>query len=318
MDIGKPFEEITGFSAYVGGCPANISVGTRRLGLKSALLTGVGHDPVGDFILHFLRKEGVDVTWTVRKAGRRSSAVILGIEPPDKFPLVYYRDNCADIAINTKDIQKIPVEKFRTILISGTGLSREPSRSATILAAETAFENNTEVVLDIDFRADQWPDLQTFGTTLRSVLPCVHVLIGTSEEVKAAAYSGSGEAEISHSQVNESKIEADTDKSIVRLLSRGPDVLVLKTGSDGCQIHHGNGTQPEFVQGYPVEVINTLGAGDAFASGLLYGRMSGWDWYKSARFGNACGAIMVTRHGCANFMPSAEEVEDFVTDKGGF
>src|SRR5690349_14938281 len=91
-DIGAPFEDITNFNAYVGGCPTNISVGTRRLGLHSAVLTAVGADPVGDFILHFLNKEGVDTQFVPRKPGKRSSAVILGIQPPDRFPLVYYRD----------------------------------------------------------------------------------------------------------------------------------------------------------------------------------------------------------------------------------
>jgi len=316
-DIGKPFEEITGFSAFVGGCPTNISVGTRRLGLNSALLTGVGYDPVGDFIIHFLKKEGVDVTWVAKKEGRRSSAVILGIEPPDKFPLVYYRDNCADIALDMDDIRKVPIDKFKAILISGTGLSLEPSRSATIFAAETAHENGVKVILDIDFRADQWPDLQTFGTTVRSVLPYTDIVIGTSEEVKAAAYSGTGEAEIRHSQVNESKVEADVNESVNRLLKRGPEVLLLKTGSDGCIIHYSDGTDSVQAKGYPVEIINTLGAGDAFASGLLYGFINGWNWHKCARLGNACGALVVTRHGCANFMPTLDEVEEFVKDKGG-
>lgn len=316
-DIGKPFEEITAFSAFVGGCPTNISVGTRRLGLKSSLLTGVGYDPVGDFILHFLKKEGVDTTYVAKKEGKRSSAVILGIEPPDKFPLVYYRDNCADIAIGIEDIRKVPIENFKAILISGTGLSLEPSRSATIFAAETARENGVKVFLDIDFRADQWSSLQSFGTTIRSVLPYVNFIIGTSEEVKAAAYTGAGEAEISHSQVNESKVDADVDKSVKRLLGRGPDVLFLKTGADGCIIHYGDNKKPERANGYPVEIINTLGAGDAFASGLIYGFVNGWNWHKSARFGNACGAIVVTRHGCANFMPVEDEVNEFVKEKGG-
>jgi 5-dehydro-2-deoxygluconokinase len=164
---------------------------------------------------------------------------------------------------------------------------------------------------------DQWPGLQAFGTTVRAVLPYVDVVIGTSEEIKAAAYTGSGEARISHSQVNESKVEADLDESVKRLLSRGPAVLLLKTGADGCMIHFGDGSEPERANGYPVEIVNTLGAGDAFASGLIYGVINGWSWHKSARLGNACGAIVVTRHGCANFMPSLGEVEEFVAGKGG-
>src|SRR5438105_8583144 len=126
-DIGAPFVEIKSFAAYVGGCPTNISVGTRRLGLRSALLTAVGADVVGDFVLHFLDQEGVETGFIPRKPGRRTSAVVLGIEPPDRFPLVFYRDNCADIALTIDDVLAAPVESSRTLLISGTGLSADPS-----------------------------------------------------------------------------------------------------------------------------------------------------------------------------------------------
>src|SRR5215468_6313660 len=155
-DVGAPFVEITSFAAYIGGCPTNISVGTRRLGLNSALLTGVGADAVGDFILHFLKREGVETRFIPRKPGRRSSAVVLGIEPPDRFPLVFYRDNCADIELTIDDVLATPIATSRCLLISGTGLSKEPSRSATLFAAEQAHQAAVQVVLDIDFRPDQW------------------------------------------------------------------------------------------------------------------------------------------------------------------
>src|SRR5882757_5740457 len=124
-DIGAPFPEIKSFAAYVGGCPTNISVGTRRLGLRSVLLTAVGEDPVGDFLLHFLEKEGVNKDFISRKKGHRTSAVILGIEPPDKFPLVYYRDNCADNELNIDDVLRTPIQQCGVFEFSGTGLSKE-------------------------------------------------------------------------------------------------------------------------------------------------------------------------------------------------
>ena len=157
-DIGAPFPEIKSFGAFVGGCPTNISVGTRRLGLKSALLTAVGEDPVGDFVLRFLNQEGVDTRYIPKKPGFRTSAVLLGIQPPDQFPLVFYRNGCADIELNHDDVCNAPLEQCRILLITGTGLSREPSRSATIFAAERAKKSGAEVFLDIDFRADQWED----------------------------------------------------------------------------------------------------------------------------------------------------------------
>lgn len=316
-DIGAPFEEITEFSAFVGGCPTNISVGSRRLGVKSSLFTGVGEDPVGDFILNFLDKEDVDRRYTVRKKGRRSSAVILGIEPPDKFPLVYYRDNCADIALDIEDVQNIPIEKFKALLISGTGLSKEPSRTATTYAAEIASEKGVSVFLDVDFRADQWPDVQTFGSAVRSVLPSVDYVIGTSDEIKAAAYKGSGQAEIEHSQVNESKVEADLLESIQRLLKKGPKLLFQKSGTDGCYMFEKSSDEKVHVSGFPVKVVNTLGAGDGFASGLFYGFLNGWDWYKTVRLANACGAFLVTQHGCANFMPTQDNIQSFIKEHGG-
>jgi 5-dehydro-2-deoxygluconokinase len=131
-DVGAPFVDITSFAAYVGGCPTNISVGTRRLGLHAALLTAVGDDQVGNFVLHFLEQEGVETRFIPRKTGRRSSAVVLGIEPPDRFPLTYYRDNCADIELTIDDVLATPIANSRALLISGTGLCKEPSRSATL------------------------------------------------------------------------------------------------------------------------------------------------------------------------------------------
>src|SRR5438105_4398753 len=131
-DVGAPFPEITSFAAYVGGSPTNISVGGRRLGLSTALLTAVGEDPVGDFVLAFLERESVETRFIPRKPGRRTSAVLLGIEPPDRFPLVFYRDNCADIELTVDDVLAAPVEEVGVFQFAGTNLSREPSRSATL------------------------------------------------------------------------------------------------------------------------------------------------------------------------------------------
>ena len=121
-DVGVPFVDIGSFAAYVGGCPTNIAVGARRLGLRTALLSAVGADVVGDFITTFLRREGVETAFIPTKAGRRSSAVVLGIEPPDKFPLTYYRDNCADIELTIDDVLAAPITQSKVLLISGTGL----------------------------------------------------------------------------------------------------------------------------------------------------------------------------------------------------
>src|SRR5207249_8167206 len=144
-DVGAPFVEITSFAAYVGGSPTNISVGARRLGMRTALLTAVGDDPVGDFVLHFLGQEQVETRFIPRKPGHRTSAVVLGIEPPDRFPLVFYRDNCADIQLTIDDVLATPIADARVFQFAGTNLSKEPSRSATLFAAELAHQTGATV-----------------------------------------------------------------------------------------------------------------------------------------------------------------------------
>ncbi len=319
-DIGAPFEEITSFAAYVGGCPTNISVGTRRLGLRAALLTAVGDDQVGTFILHFLRREGVETRYISTKAGRRSSAVVLGIEPPDRFPLTYYRDNCADIALTIDDVLATPIAQSKVLLISGTGLSQEPSRSATLVAAEAARQAGVPVALDIDFRPDQWHDARAFGVTIRSALRLVDLVIGTEDEINAAMLTDTSQVSIAHSQISDARVSGDIESAIQQLLRLGPRVLAQKRGVAGSRLHLAGEEETTTldVPGFPVEVQNILGAGDAFASGLLYGFVSGWDWYRAARLGNACGAILVTKHGCANFMPTYDEVMTFIQAHGGF
>lgn len=316
-DSGAPFPEISSFGAFVGGCPTNIAVGTRRLGLKSALLTAVGEDPVGDFVLAFLNREGVETRFIPKKPGHRTSAVVLGIEPPDKFPLVFYRDNCADVELTIDDVLAAPITQSRALLISGTGLSREPGRSATMLAAELAREAGAKVFLDLDFRADQWHDPRAFGAAVRAILQYVDVAIGTEEEIRAAILKDAAQLTLSDSQISAPVIEGDTEEAIRTLLSRGPKALVQKRGADGALVHLPCG-EVIAAQPFKVDVVNVLGAGDAFASGFIYGQLQGWDWEKCLRLGNATGAIVVTRQGCANFMPTLEEALALVEAQGGF
>jgi 5-dehydro-2-deoxygluconokinase len=316
-EVGAPFVDIKSFAAYVGGSPTNIAVGARRLNLRTSLLTAVGADPVGDFILNFLRAEGVDTHCIPRKPQARSSAVVLGIEPPDKFPLVFYRDNAADWQLGIDDVLAAPLDACRAFEFAGTNLSREPSRSATLLAAERAHAAGASVFFDLDFRADQWHDPRAFGVNARLALPLADVVIGTEEEVKAAILTEASQVQITHSQISAPEVRGDVEAAISALLAGGPQAVIVKRGQHGARVCLPDGTRQD-VPGFPVEVYNVLGAGDAFAAGFIYGRLHGWDWVRSARMGNACGAIVVTRHGCANFMGYEAEVLRFVEERGGF
>ncbi len=315
-DVGAAFVHIRSFAAYVGGSPTNMSVGCRRLGLKSALLTAFGEDPVGDFVAHFLNQEGVDIRFSPRKPGRHTSAVVLGIQPPDKFPLVFYRDNCADIALSIDDVLAAPIAQSRVFQFAGTNLSQEPSRSATLYAAEMARNAGTAVVLDLDFRANQWHDPRAFGVAMRSALRCTDIVMGTEDEINAAMLTDPRAVRLTDSQISDARVSGNTAEHVGNLLELGPAVVVEKRGEEGCRVHR-RGNRPEDVPGFPVTVQNILGAGDAFGAGFLYGYVKGWDLRKSARLGNACGAMVVTRHGCSISMPFWDEVTAFADERGG-
>lgn len=327
-EIGAPFVDIKSFAAYVGGCPTNICVGTNRLGLRTALLNVLGADLVGDFVQNFLERENISTRFSVRKAGRRTSAFLLGIEPPAKFSIVPYRDNPADLELTIEDVLRAPIADARLLLVTGTGLSRQPSQAATLYAAEQARAHNTKVMLDLDFRAELWADVRAYGTAMRAALPLVDVVLGTHEEISFAFTDDATNA----NDVNAFGLHTNRDakhetnqsleNGIAAALSSGVEALVMKRGAESTLIYlPGNsGDNGDAIEAatFPVEVLNVLGAGDAFASGFIYGYLKSWDWHKCARMGNACGAILVTRHGCANFMPYEHEVLSFIENRGGF
>ena len=306
QDIGVPFKEISGFNAFVGGSPLNISVGCSRLGLKSTLLTAVGKDKVGEFILNFLNKEKVNTDFIPTKENARSSAVLLGIEPPDKFPLVFYRDNAADTLINADDVNNANIANHKVLLVNGTALNKEPSRDATIHAIEIAKKNSVSVVMDLDFRADQWEDYRSFGHVVRSIMSKIDITIGTEEEVLASMLKDSSQVTIKHQQISSPEIQGDLNKSIEGLIKLGTGVLIVKRGKDGASYFDKNFKRRD-IKGFPVKILNVLGAGDAFASGFIYGLIQKWSIEKSIKMGNACGSHVVTKEGCANFMPTLEE-----------
>jgi 5-dehydro-2-deoxygluconokinase len=316
-NIGSPFEEIKEFGAFVGGSPLNIAVGAKRLGLRSALLTAVGNDMVGKFLLSFLKKEGVETAFIPVKDGARTSAVILGIEPPAKFPLVYYRDNCADSKMTIDDVMKADIAGSRLLEVSATALNIEPSRSAAFFAAERAVESGVPVLVDLDFRADQWHDPRAYGVTTRAFLNYCTMAVGTEEEILATMVKDPSQIRITNQQISAPEITGDIDEAIRAVLRTGVQALVVKRGAKGSSVFLKDGTVTD-VPGFKVEVVNVLGAGDAFAAGFIFGYLQGWEWYNCCRLGNACGAILVTKHGCANFNPTHPEVMSFIESQGGF
>lgn len=314
LQIGASFSQIKSFDAGVGGSPTNIAIGSRRLGLKTIALTAVGQDPVGDFVLQFLEDEGVITDYISRKAVAHTGLAVLGIEPPDRFPLVFYRENPADIHLSIDDIAVSPLSDCRALLLSGTALSRGTCRDATLHAVELAQGNATAVFMDLDMRPDQWNHTHAYGINVRTILPQVDVIIGTEEEFYAAL--APDPAPVMQGQTLNQMMKEKLAALIDKFLAKYPqNTVILKRGADGVRVYHADEMMD--VAGFPVEIVNTVGAGDAFASGLIFGHLQEWDWRQAAQFANACGAIVVTRHGCAKAMPYLDEVRTFIAQRAG-
>ncbi|MEM9952807.1 MAG: 5-dehydro-2-deoxygluconokinase [Chloroflexota bacterium] len=312
LQIGAPFSQIEFFESSVGGSPTNIAIGSSRLGLNTIAMTAVGDDPVGDFVLRYLADENVNTDFIPRKPNARTGLAVLGIEPPDRFPLVFYRENPADIHLSIDDMLTAPIIDCRAILLSGTALSRGTCRDATLFATEIASQAETTVFMDLDVRPDQWQHPLAYGINVRSLLHNVDVIIGTEEEFYAALAPHPEPA--MQGQSLDVAMKQDGLALIDRFREKHPQAtIVLKRGAEGVRVYHSSGTDD--IAGFPVDVVNTVGAGDAFASGLIYGNLQGWEWHKAGQFANASGAIVVTRHGCSQAMPKLSEVETFINQR---
>lgn len=300
QSVGAPFEEAAGFDAMVGGSPTNIAIGVSRLGWRSAIVTGVGMDTVGDFVIHQLEREGVDTGHVARIPGKLTSLALLGVQPPDRFPLTFYREDPADIHITPDLVDAIDFSRVGILEVSGNALARGTCVATVHRCIDLARDAGCPVYMDVDLRPSEWGHPAAYGEAIRSVLPGIDVLIGTEEEYRAA-FAGSDDT-------------SPLDEIVAEATAGGPGVVITKRGPRGATVR----TEGESVDvpGYRVEVVNTVGAGDAFAAGLIALRLSGADWPEAVAFANACGAIVVTRHGCSAAFPTRPEVDAFRAASG--
>lgn len=308
--IGADFEDVESFDAMVGGSPTNIAIGTARLGLRSVAFTGVGLDRVGDFVIRYLEDEKVITDHVARIDGKLTSLALLGVKPPSEFPLSFYREDPADIYLTVDHARALPLPETTAVLLSGNALSRGSCAEATRWIAEEADRQGKVVFLDLDLRPTEWTDHREYGAAIRDILAHVDVVIGTEEEFHEALSDQPDQVMARGAELTEAQHNEIDAKLTALVAGGGPSLAVLKTGAAGVVLIEAAGRTP--VSGYPVEVLNTVGAGDAFAGGLITKRLQGWDWPDAASFANACGAIVVTRHGCASAFPTEDEIVAFL------
>ncbi|KAB2664125.1 5-dehydro-2-deoxygluconokinase [Brucella tritici] len=307
--VGGLLEDMASFNKYVGGSPTNIATGTARLGLKSALITRVGDEHMGRFLLRELEREGVDTRGIVTDPERLTALVILGIRDQQHFPLIFYRENCADMALCENDIDPAFIAEAGCVLATGTHLSHPKTEAAVLKALRLARDNGSRTALDIDYRPNLW-GLSGHGdgenrfiesadvtTKLQSTLHLFDLVVGTEEEFHIAGGSTDTLQALK-------AVRAVTDAALV--CKRGPMGAVVFEGPIPNSLDEGQSGE-----GFPIDVFNVLGAGDGFMSGLLRGWLKDGDWPTSLKFANACGAFAVSRHGCTPAYPSWEELQYF-------
>lgn len=311
--VGGRLEDMGSFDKYIGGSPTNIACGTARLGLKSALITRVGDEHMGRFIREQLVREGVNVEGVKTDPERLTALVILGIRDEEQFPLIFYRENCADMALCEEDIDEDFIASSRSVLATGTHLSNPKTEAAVIKALKLARKHGAQTALDIDYRPNLWGvaghgdgesrfvESAKVTEKLLSTLHYFDLIVGTEEEFHIAGGS------------------TNTIEALRAVRKVSGATLVCKRGAAGAVAFEGE--IPDSLDdgqtgpGFPIEVFNVLGAGDGFFSGLMKGWLDGEDWPTALKYANACGAFAVSRHGCTPAYPSLTELEFFL-DRG--
>lgn len=307
---GAPLEDVQSFRKYVGGSATNIAIGTARLGVRSAMLTRVGAEQMGRYVRRTLSENGVDTSRVRLDPERLTPYVLLAVRESEGFPRIFAYGAAADMALGEEDVDLAFIASSKALLVTGTPLSRPGPRAATFKAIRAAREAGTSVVFDLDYRPVFWGvasherggemfvESEKVTESYRAALPDCDLVVGTEEEVRIAGGS------------------ADTLEALRSIRKESGAVIVLKVGAMGAVVFPEE--IPESVEdgvrvpGFPVEVFNSVGAGDAFMSGFLSGWLRGEPLEECLRLGNACGAIVVSRHGCSPAMPTREELEYFL------
>jgi len=289
LQVGVSLRQVSSFGKYLGGSPTNVAVAAARYGRRSAVITRTGQDPFGEYLHDALRGFGVDDRYVTAVPALPTPVTFCEIFPPDDFPLYFYRwPKAPDLEIYPGELDIEAVQAAKVFWVTVTGLSQEPSRSATLAALEV--RNRAGItILDLDYRPMFWPSREEARAQVQRALAHVTVAVGNLDECDTAV----GERE---------------PRAAVRALAdRGVEVVVVKQGPKGVLAF--DGTTEVEVPPVPVKVVNGLGAGDAFGGALCHGLLAGWDLERQMRFCNAAGALVASRLACADAMPDAAEVE---------
>ncbi|RNM17006.1 5-dehydro-2-deoxygluconokinase [Nocardioides pocheonensis] len=290
--IGVPLEEVATFRKFLGGSPTNVAVAAARHGRRTAVITRTGADPFGRFVHQALRGFGVDDRYVTEVPNLPTPVTFCEIFPPDDFPLYFYRlPTAPDLQIEVDELDLDAIAAADVFWVTGTGLCEEPSRSAT-MAALKARDGHGTTILDLDYRPMFWSSRAEAHEHIRAAVELVDVAVGNLDECETAIG------------------EREPESAAAALLEAGVELAVVKQGPAGVLGARRDGSV--VVPPVAVEVVNGLGAGDAFGGALCHGLLAGWDDERVLRFANAAGAVVAGRLACSDAMPSSEELEELL------
>ncbi|CAL9380985.1 5-dehydro-2-deoxygluconokinase [Streptomyces sp. ICN988] len=293
LQTGVPLAEVETFGKFLGGSASNVAVAAARLGRTTAVITRTGDDPFGGYLHGALKEFGVDDRWVTPVAAYPTPVTFCEIFPPDDFPLYFYRrPKAPDLEIHPEELDLDAIRAASIFWMTGTGLSEEPSRTATLAALAHRAKSGT-TVFDLDWRPMFWSDPDQARPHYAEALAHATVAVGNLDECEIAT------------GVREPRACAEA------LLAAGVELAVVKQGPKGVLAVHRDGRSAE-VPPVPVEVVNGLGAGDAFGGSLCHGLLSGWELERIMRYANAAGALVASRLACSSAMPTEAEVDDLL------
>ena len=296
--INRPMEETSSFTKYVGGSPANIAIGAARLGLNSGFIGKVSDDQMGRYIVNYLNNNGLETSSViVDKTGAVTGLAFTEIKSPEDCSILMYRDNVADLKLETTDVSEEYISQSKVLLVSGTALAASPSREAVFLALDYARKHNVVVIFDLDYRPYTWKSDKETAVYYNLAAEKCDVIIGTREEFD---------------MMEQFEKENNTDKQTAeKWFNYQAEIVIIKHGGDGSITYTKDGSS--YKSGtFKTKVLKTFGAGDSYASAFIYGLLNQWDIEKAMQYGSASAAIVISKHSCSEAMPTTAEIDQFM------
>ncbi|MFL6560656.1 MAG: 5-dehydro-2-deoxygluconokinase [Bacillus sp. (in: firmicutes)] len=295
-ETNRPMEETRTFTKYVGGSPANIAIGSARLGQKTGFIGKVANDQMGRFITDYLEKNEIDTSGvSIDQTGAVTGLAFTEIKSPEDCSILMYRDNAADLKLHPSDVDENYIKQSKALLISGTALAKSPSREAVFLALEYAVKHGVTIFFDLDYRPYTWTDEAETAVYYNLAAEKCDCIIGTREEFNMMEKLLNIE-------------ESDDHYTAGRWFSHRAKLVVIKHGGAGSIAYTKDGASHRSGI-FRTNVLKTFGAGDSYASAFIFGLMTGKEVAEAMKMGSASASIVISRHSCSDAMPTMEELQ---------